>query len=201
MILKFISTQEFSSNVYLIVNNGQGILIDPGSASHKLQEKLSSINLQAILLTHGHFDHIKGLNKLNFTCPLFCGEEKDFLSNPHKNGSYDFNEEVSIKKPFTLLKEGNLHIGNFDITCFYAPGHTEGGFIFYLKKEKAIFFGDTVLGDSYGIYHLYSGSYQRLKNTLNNIKFLPFEDDDICYFGHGEEMTYKELKKINPYIL
>lgn len=203
MIEEFTSLFEFSSNVYLLTKFKHALIVDLGSFSHSLNEKLKDYTLDAILLTHGHFDHINGINKLPKIyqkTPIYCNEEADFLLNPKKNGSLDFHQEVSIKNKFNYLNEGKHQIGPFEFYVYLTPGHTEGGVIYYFPNEKAIFFGDTVLGESYGRYDLYSGSYTKLKKSLDKIKFLRFQDDDICYFGHGEKISYKNLKKINPYI-
>lgn len=203
MVSKFNSTSEFAANTYLITKNDEAILIDVGFFSHKLKSSLENINLKGILLTHGHFDHIKGLNsllKIYPSVPLYCGEEDDFLKNPLKNGSLNFNEKIIVNNSFIKLKEKTIKISDFTIDCFFTPGHSDGSFIFYIREEKAIFFGDTVIEDSYGRYDLYSGSFSKLKNSLERIKYLPFLDDDICYFGHGEEMPYYLLKRINRYI-
>ncbi len=203
MVKEFISDNDFAGNVFLVKNNHEALLIDAGSYSHKLKNELENYSLLAILLTHGHFDHIKKVDEIlseHKNVIFYCGEEKDFLLNPKKNGSQDFNCPISIKHEFIELEEKILNISSFTIYCYHLKGHTEGSFVFYIPQEKAIFFGDTILGSSIGRYDLYSGSYFKLKESLKRIKFLPFKDDDICYFGHSEMMTFKKLKECNMYI-
>ncbi len=201
MVYTFNSYEEFSSNVYVITNDfNEAIIIDPGFASQKIRNFISNYNVEAILLTHGHFDHINGINKLNKLPDIYCGEEEDFLRNPKKNGSNDFNLNVNVEKKFNYLNEGILKIGHFEINCYLLKGHTSGGFAFYFKNEKSIFFGDTIFKDGIGRYDLYSGSYKDLKESIYKIKSLFIDDNTMCYFGHGDNCNYKQLRLYNDYL-
>lgn len=201
MVIQFNSYDEFSCNMYLVIKNNDALLIDFGSYTSSLKKKLDNLNLLGIILTHGHFDHIRGLAKFDLNVPIYCNEDKDFLLNPKKNGSYNFNEFVSIDKNIINLSEGHHVIGPFEFEVYFTPGHTDGGISLYFKDEHAIFFGDTVISYSVGRTDLYSGDKSKLNDSLQKISLLDFKDNDICYFGHDDKLDFKTLKKYNPYIL
>lgn len=203
MVKRYISQNDFSCNTYLIINEkNESILIDPGSISKRLLDDLKDSKLLCILLTHGHYDHIAYLDKIKSiynTIDVYCFEEDDFLFNSKKNCSYYSDNEISIKTKFKQFND-SLLLGDFIINLYLTPGHTNGSVIYYFKNEKAIFFGDTIISNSIGRVDLYSGSSFKMKESLDLIKSISFNDDDICYFGHEDSVNYKTLKNINKYI-
>lgn len=204
MILTFNNPSSFSSNTYL-VKESTSILIDAGYVSFRLINELKESPLKAILLTHGHFDHILNLQKIiNLfpEVPIFSFEDKQYIINPHLNGSYDLlNQPITLNiKKINPLKEGIMNIDSFKVDVYNFKGHTNGGGAFYFPYEKVLFLGDTIFKDGIGRYDLVGGSYHQLIESLNRIKTLNISDDTICYFGHGEKTTFKDLKLNNPYL-
>lgn len=203
MVKRFVLHDEFSCNVFLITNElNEAILIDAGLASKRLLDELKNVNLKAILLTHGHFDHVQSLDRIKSIYPhveVYCFEEDDFLSDIKKNCSFYTYNRISIKTMFKTF-DNEIEIGGFKVKVYHTPGHTKGSVTYYFEKEKAIFFGDTIIEYSIGRTDLYSSSSSDMKRSLAYIKEIPFKDDDNCYFGHGESMNYLMLKTYNQYL-
>ena len=204
MVKRYCSQVEFSCNVFLITNEkNESILIDPGFSSKRMMDDLKNTKLLAILLTHGHFDHIASVDKIKSIyndVDVYCFEEdNDFLANPKKNCSFYTDNIISISSP---LKQFNnfIKIGDFEIEVFLTPGHTSGGAVYYFKNNNAIFFGDTIIESSIGRMDLYSSSPSKMRESLNKLKQINFLNNDLCYFGHGSTMDYKTLKMINNYL-
>lgn len=203
MITTFLSSADFGSNTYLIESTAN-ILIDAGSLTKRLKEKLKKISLDAIFLTHGHFDHIKELSaikSLQPKTPIYCAEDRDFLLSPSKNGAHFFHVTFpSFSGNFLSLKEEVIKIKGCSIQVYLFPGHTPGGAGFYFSDENAFFLGDTVLGDSVGRTDLYGGSNHQLMESLKKISLLPIKENTLCYFGHGESMLFCDILRENPYL-
>ena len=203
MVKRYCSQVEFSCNVFLITNDkNESILIDPGFSSKRMMEDIKNTKLIGILLTHGHFDHIASLDRIKSiykNADVYCFEEDDFLKSPKKNCSVFTNNVISITSSFKSFDDC-IKIGDFEIEVILTPGHTAGGAVYYFKNEKSIFFGDTIIESSIGRMDLYSSSPSKMKDSLEILRNKDFKDDDMCYFGHGQNMDYKTLKIINSYL-
>ncbi len=180
-----------ATNTYLLEEDGKAILIDPASKANKLIEILGDLELVAVLLTHGHFDHIKAVDGLydRYKCPVYLHEADEIIARDKLSGA-EFGLVSYISCPTVPLKEGKMKIGPFEFEVIFTPGHTDGSLIYVF--DDIIFTGDTLFKGSVGRTDLFMGDARKLKQSLNIFKNLE-KDFRICP-GHEEETTlYFEL--------
>lgn len=202
-VLKFV-TGPLQVNTYLVYNeNKRCLLIDPSSGCDPIINivKKEQIVIEAILLTHGHFDHILGIMEIRniFTdIPVYIHpSEKKMLKNSEYNESdmiglnYTYNEET---KDFS---EGNMTIGSFNLQIFTISGHSPCGVAIYL--EKFLFCGDILFAGSVGRSDLLGGDQAALIKGIKD-KLLVLPDETIVCPGHMGRTTIGREKKSNPFL-
>lgn len=189
----------FETNTYLLTINDECILIDPASKADKLIELLAGKKLLAILLTHGHFDHIKAVDGLynHYHCPVYISKEDETLARDRKQGEvFSLPVSASISVPTNNIEEGKKEIGPFEFETFYTPGHTKGSVCY--KFDKDLFTGDTLFKGSAGRTDLPTGSDRDLKASLRLIK--EFKENLNIYPGHEDISTLEYELENNPYL-
>lgn len=194
------------TNCYVIYDEETrlGACVDPGGSADGIISflKEENIKIAAILLTHGHFDHIAALHKVKeySGAPVYAGlYEQELLEKPEVNLSNQFGVEVSVTADYNLKDGEVLAIGDIDIKTLYTPGHTSGGVCFYLEKEKALFSGDTLFSNSVGRTDLPTGSMEVLYKSIREQLFV-LPDDVKVYPGHGSATSIGYEKKGNMII-
>ena len=185
------------TNTYLLIDGNDALLIDPASKSDKLIDILGDLNLVGILLTHGHFDHIKAVDGLyeKYHCPVYLHEDDEYLAYDKYAGRM-FNLVSYMTCPYEKLKERKMKINNFSFEVVFTPGHTKGSVIYVF--DDCIFTGDTLFKNSVGRTDLDGGSQVELKASLRVFK--EFNKDYLIYPGHDEEtkLSYELIN--NPYL-
>ncbi|WP_432718009.1 MBL fold metallo-hydrolase [Staphylococcus equorum] len=207
-VKRFLNDKEFSGNLYVVSSSKGNILIDPGYYDKEVKDYIDSVGgIDAVLLTHGHWDHMNGLDELksDFSkAPVYLPEkDKDFLDDPHLNQSEDMDFSLKVKSDVNLIKEGEQKIGGYNIKTIHTPGHTQGSVIYELNEENILFTGDTVLGDQLSTTYRPTGSDKDMQDSLQEFLDMSFNKDTQFYYGHGESSNYeilmeknKELKEI-----
>lgn len=198
----FSSSEGFSCEVHILSSKKGNILIDPGFYDNELAEYVESIGgLDAILITHGHWDNIHALDsivKANLDAEVFMHElDVPFLRDPHLNCS-DINGFSLLvdTKPKTLT-EGFYTISGYNIEVLHTPGHTKGSSSFYLPEENILFSGDTFMIPFVGSANHPTGSETDRKTTINQFKERDFRGDMKIYPGHRGNTTYNEMMQTN----
>lgn len=193
----FQSFYQFSCNVYVASSDKGNILIDPGHYNGEIRNYIDQIGgLDAVLLTHGHWDHIYGLDALKEDypdAPVYMPEDgHDFLRDSYLNGSIFNGFEVIIDSDVNTLQEGDVQIGEYDITVINTPGHCRGCALYYFKNENVLFTGDTIMRDVVSPIRL-TGSESDQKESIRKFMRLGYPDDTLVYPGHGASTTYGYL--------
>ncbi len=205
MLKTFTDTVNFSSNVYVVTQGNNTIIIDPGYYGAEVKDYLKGLNPTAILLTHGHYDHIMMVDEVKKDYPnievYIHKNDFKFLTTPQLNLSFGSSYPIKIKTDAISLEEGIYIIGNFNIEVINTKGHTKGSVLYYLKEYGILFTGDTLFVDSIGRTDFIEGSSEDMRESLEKIKLLNFDTDTIVCPGHGISMAYGEVKKINRYIM
>ena len=217
IIEKFVLTP-FQQNTRVVVcrDTRTAICIDPGEASKEIENFLTEndFELQAITLTHGHFDHIGGTADLHQRFPhaeIFLHKEDEdfyyglpaqplFLGIPQNQLKILGFEYETPPKLTRNWADGEIYeVGNLRFKILHCPGHTRGHVVLAEETQKAVFVGDCLFEGSIGRTDLPGGNFQQLMDSIN-LKILTLGDDFTVYSGHGRETTIGHEKRTNPFL-
>lgn len=192
------------NNCYFVHREGEydAIFIDPNSKGEKIFVKLreKGLTIKAILITHGHFDHIMGANELRDIsgAKIYAlKEEEELLGDPALNSSCKVGKSYTVK-PDVLVNDGDiLEFGSIRLKVIATPGHTVGGCCYYSEDDKVLFSGDTLFFESVGRTDFETGDVVALKQSIAKLLTLP--EDVKVYPGHGDFTTIGHEKDYNPF--
>lgn len=195
------------TNCYLIQNEEtkEVVIVDPGDQAIQIRSRIIDMGGQptAVLLTHGHFDHILGVPELRKMYPemkVYALEaEQELLEDPHQNISDQLGRRTCSLEADNLLHDGQmLTLAGFQIEVLATPGHTVGSCCYYLPEEKCLFSGDTLFAESVGRTDLPTGSAAQIGRSVKKLlERLPEETD--VYPGHEYATSIEHEKRYNPF--
>jgi len=203
MVYKRLPTGMYSSNCYIIGDNGEGIIIDPGANADEIIKAVgeTGLNIKYIVLTHAHIDHICSMEAVRERLGakvLVHEADAAALTDPRLNGSALFGLNYSFNSADETLKDGDvLDIGGLRFEIIHTPGHTPGGIC--VKVDNSIFTGDTLFRMSIGRTDLGNGDYDQIISSITN-RLMTLDEEVVVYPGHGTSSTIGYEKKNNPFI-
>ena len=178
-------------NCYILWETEQCLVIDPGFEPERVMKTCDELGLkiQAILLTHGHFDHVGGVKKIaeKTGCQVFL--HPDELSLP------PFITSGKLYYTDTYAEGDEITLAGMTFTVLHTPGHTPGAVCLHFGEH--LFTGDTLFAGSCGRTDLPGGSFATIKASLKRLASLP--GNASIYPGHGEETTLETERQNNPY--
>lgn len=203
MILKTFTVGDMGNNNYLLIDNGEAVLIDCTGVIPELESVLNENNakLKYILLTHAHFDHIGGVvatqKKFGAKVAIHL-DDKENLETTNKFMKMVGLPEIDVPTADFYLEEGDtVKFGNEELKVIHLPGHTAGGVGFVI--DNMIFSGDTIFLSSVGRTDLPTGDFETLVNSIKT-KIFTLDDNTIIYTGHGAQTSVGYEKKYNSFI-
>lgn len=194
------------TNCYGLLNaqTKEMILVDPGDDPETVASMVVQMGGKpaAILLTHGHFDHIMAVEALKgkYQIPVYAGsEEEDVLSDPALNKTDLLHRPMSIRPEVLLKDEEEFHLAGFSLRAYHTPGHTKGSMCYYFPEEAVLVSGDTLFCESVGRTDLPTGSSRQIIESLRHLlEILPEETDVLP--GHESATTIGHEKRYNPFV-
>lgn len=194
------------TNCFFLINEDtkELLIIDPADRAQGIIDWIQSEGLKpvAILLTHGHFDHImavEGLRK-EYQIPMYASkDEVEVLANPQLNVSTMMGAYVSMKADELFADGDVLELAGMKLKVISTPGHTIGSVCFYIEEEKMLISGDTLFEASVGRTDFPTGSSRQLIHSIKTRLFILPEDVNV-FPGHGEATSIAYEKTHNPFI-
>lgn len=197
-------TGPLETNTYVVSDRRDACLVvDPSSGCGGVLARIAKegLRVEAICLTHGHFDHLLGIEEITDRYPeagvWVHPDERPLLRNPDYNGAVMIGSDFAYTEPTNDLHEGTMTIGAFTFTVLHVPGHSPGGC-------ALVFDGDCLSGDA-----LFAGSIGRtdfpgcdggllVQGIREKLFALP--DDTVVWPGHGGRTTIGREKRLNPFV-
>ena len=180
-------------NTYLVVDEEtkEGFIVDPGGYNPKLTKKVSDegIEIKYIVLTHGHADHISGVNEHLDDFPdakvVVHTNEKPMLEDPRANQSLMFGSAQTVNGDIFVNDGDELEVGNLKLKFIFTPGHTPGGMCIYVESEDVLFSGDTL--------------FRHLADAVHTKLFI-LPDETVVLPGHMGQTSIGFEKGNNPFV-
>ena len=204
-IEKFV-TGIISTNCYLVSNEKtrQAVIVDPAAIPKALVKAVEEedVKIEAALLTHGHFDHMMGLDALVkvWDVPVYVEEEdQEIMTDPRLNLSSTYTAGYTFSRAKSVKDGQILRLAGYDFQVLHTPWHTRGGCCYYVASEQVLFSGDTLFQMSVGRTDFPNSSTLDLIRSIRE-KLLPLPDETVVYPGHMGETTIGQERDYNPYL-
>lgn len=205
-----VESQPFAENSYVVWNDGatEAFVIDPGFEPELIREALEErgLTLAAIVLTHGHCDHIAGnadLKRAYPHAPIVIGAgDAPMLSDPMLNMSAFFGFEVTSPPADKRVSGGDtLTVAGIELDVFDAPGHSPGHVVYVVRGTNPLMVlgGDVLFRGGIGRTDFPGGSFAQLKDSIQRALW-PLPDDSVVYPGHGPTTTTGHEKRTNRFL-
>ncbi len=204
-IIESHAVEPFFKNGYLVAcpSTRKGIYIDPGDEAPHLLRRIDElkIELEAIVNTHAHMDHICGISKVKrqWDVPVYLHRADHQLYDrlPLQGQWVGVKYDPAPPVDHELRDGDTLQVGSLEFAVFHTPGHAPGHVC--LQVGRHIFCGDTVFAGSIGRTDLPGGSMEELMQSIRE-KILPRGDDKVLYPGHGPATTIGQERRTNPFL-
>lgn len=207
MEIKITQTGGIETNAYLIIDRDVdcAVLVDPGDESIRLIEWIEKLNikLKAILVTHGHFDHIGAVDaiKNHFQVPVLTHQiEAETMQDSSKNLSLFFMQKNVFGNATQFIEDGEMldFGGKLKFRCIIVPGHTAKSVCYYNTIQNFIMTGDTLMAGSIGRTDLYAHNNEHLVQNIKS-KIFSLPEETVVFPGHGHKTKVEIEKATNPY--
>lgn len=207
MEVKIFEVGPFAENTYLLIKENKALLIDPGFSSEteytSFKQSIKRIELEAIVLTHAHVDHILGLQRVlkDFSLPVYVNTDDLFLWQNFGNQAtmFGLNQVGFSFTPESLPVDASFEVGSFIFECLYTPGHSPDHTSLYFKNEGFVVAGDALFRESIGRTDLYKGDFSLLEKSIKE-KLYTLPEHTTVYPGHGPSTTIAHEKANNPFV-
>ena len=205
VIVKTMVVGPLEENCYIVYEeNGAGkcFLVDPGASGNMILRELEALHLvpEAILLTHGHFDHIMAVEWIRKTYPdlpvYALDREREVLSDPEKSMLRAFGGRFDVENIRFVSDKTELFPAGIPVTYLATPGHTAGSACIYLADSSILFSGDTLFLESAGRTDFPTGDTRALSDSIRN-RLMALPDGTEVYPGHGDGTTIGHERKYN----
>ena len=183
----------------------EAIVIDPGDELSKITEALDKhqLKVKAIIVTHGHIDHVAGAAKLRALtgAPVYMNESDDVLLRSLDVQAGWLGMETPERPEIdTPANDGvSLKLGNADFNIITTPGHTQGSLSVWIPQEQKLVAGDTLFRETVGRTDLPGGDSRKLLSSIKT-RLLPLPDEAVVIPGHGQLTTIGHEKQFNPFL-
>ena len=192
------------TNCYFLSDtNGNCVVVDPGEEAARIIDYIEKKDLKpvAILLTHGHFDHIGAVDEVRekYDIKVYAAAaEKETLQNTDINLSSQFGAGFKVEADEYLNDGQEIELLGEKVRCILTPGHTKGGMSYYFTNSGMLFSGDTLFQQSVGRTDFPGGSMSEIVRSIREKLFI-LPDYVRVYTGHGMMTTIKDEKMLNPF--
>ena len=202
-----IPTGAIGTNTYLVYdeNSMEGFLVDPGAYNSGVSDKIKDlgIDIRYIILTHGHADHIMGVEGFKNDFPgaeLVANiNEKGMLNDRVLNMSVQFGDPTEIDADIYVDDGDTMDVGGMHLEFLFTPGHSPGGMCIYMPDEKTLFSGDTLFQSSIGRTDFPGCSFEALKQSIHE-KLWPLPEDTSVFPGHMGPTNIGFEREHNPFV-
>jgi hydroxyacylglutathione hydrolase len=211
MLLEVRAVAPFYKNGFVVgcERTREAVIIDPGDEVDELMGAVRDleVDVQAILLTHAHVDHVTGVGaaKDAYDAPVYLHRDDLFLYEGTVQQGALFGFKVRQPPPVDVYYDGSpIHFGDYEVRVHHTPGHCPGGVCLQIGPKGAagehLFVGDTLFAGSIGRTDLPGGDYDTLMQSITGVLF-PLGDHRIVHPGHGPDTTIEREKTTNQFVL
>lgn len=205
MILKQFVVGFLEVNNYLLIDeeSKEAVLIDCTEKNEEIDNALKEYGakLKYILLTHGHFDHVLGVNdfRAHYGCPVYIHQEDEILLQNIDQfmSGFGFGKTEVQKVDGNVVENQIIKFGESEIRVLHTPGHSPGS-VGYLTEDK-LFSGDTIFYECIGRTDLFGGNFRQIKQSIED-KIFTLDDNVEIYPGHGRSSTVEHEKVNNKFL-
>jgi glyoxylase-like metal-dependent hydrolase (beta-lactamase superfamily II) len=199
----------FETNCYILRETEAAkdcMIVDTGLEAGELVNFLArhKLNPVAVVLTHGHIDHVTGTVALRTDYPevkVYIHKlDAEMLTGTKDNLSALAGQTFGTEPADVFIAEGDkIDQAGIRLEVLHTPGHTPGGISLYSKEDNLVFVGDTLFAGSVGRTDFPGASFTQLKESIRE-KLFTLPDDTLCLPGHGPQTTIAQEKKHNPFL-